>query len=372
MAGIVHKESQVPEALWIDRAEQTAALAATLEGHAAIGLDTEFLRERTFHPRLCLVQIAAGSGVWCIDALSAATLEPLSGVLIAARVAKIIHSARQDLEAYYVSTARLIAPVFDTQIAAACTGMKPQIGYAELVRTLLDVTLAKGQTRTDWARRPLSPAQLAYAADDVRYLEEIAARLTERLRALGREHWMLEDCAALADVRQYAPDPVQAWKRLKGARALSAAERARLRALAAWRERRALERDLPRGWVVSDALLIELAQRGPAQRANLASVPALADLTDADVEAVLAALRAQPEESDLAPLRSGPPSAEEKAAVAHLAERLDARAAELGVSPELLATRGELRALVAGERDVGALAGWRRSVIGEELLGALG
>lgn len=361
----------MPEAVWIDRGGAAAVLAQELAAHDTIGLDTEFLRERTYFPRLCLVQIAAGGGLWCIDALEDGTLEPLAPALTDPGVRKIIHSARQDLEAYSVCTTRLIAPVFDTQIAAACIGMKPQIGYAELVRTLLDVTLSKGQTRTDWSRRPLSAAQLAYAADDVRYLEEIASRLRERLRSLGREQWMLEDCAALTDPRQYSPDPSQAWKRLKGARALAPPVRARLRRLAAWREERALERDLPRGWVLSDALLIELAQRNPADSGALAGLRAPAALDDTAVGAILAALRAAPGDEDLEPARTEPPTPEEKALVARLAQRLDARAAELGVSPELLATRAELRALVAGERDVGALTGWRRTMIGDSLLAAL-
>ncbi|HLW25155.1 MAG TPA: ribonuclease D [Steroidobacteraceae bacterium] len=361
----------MPEAVWIDRGEQVERVAQTLERQQSLAIDTEFLRERTFFPRLCLLQIAASSSVWCIDALRNDTLEPLAGPLAAPNVRKILHSARQDLEAYHVRTSRLITPVFDTQIAAACIGMRPQLGYAELVRTLLEVTLAKGETRTDWSRRPLSDAQLLYAADDVRYLEELAARLGERLRSLGREQWLLEDCAALADPRQYLPDPSQAWKRIKGARALPAVAVARLRCLAAWREQRALDRDLPRGWILSDALLIELAQRGAADRAALPAVRELAELDAGDIDAILEALRAQPQPGDLEPVRRGPPTPEEKAALQRLARRLDERAAELKVSPELLATRAELRTLLAGERDVGVLSGWRRAVIGEKLLEAL-
>jgi len=364
----------VPEALWIERHDDIAALAPALETRATIGVDTEFLRERTYFPRLCVLQIATGEHIYCVDALhGAAALEPLGRALTAARVRKLIHSARQDLEAWYVTTGRLIAPVFDTQIAAACVGLKPQTGYAELVRTLLEVTLPKGQTRTDWSRRPLTPAQLAYAADDVRYLEAVADRLLERLERLGRTAWALEDCAALADARLYAPDPEQAWRRVKRTRALAPPVRARLRALAAWRERRALERDLPRGWVLSDDALIELAQRPPADRSALRAMPPLAELEAAGAAALLEVLTAPLEltAEDLAPPREAPSDAE-KALIARLAATLEARAAELGVSPELLATRAELKALAAGERDLGALRGWRAAVIGEPLLAALG
>src|SRR5579883_1505192 len=191
----------VPEVPWIDQHEDVERLAAALETHGAVGVDTEFLRERTFFPKLCVLQIAAGGRIWCVDALHSRTLEPLARVLTDARSRKLIHSARQDLEAFHVATGQLVAPVFDTQIAAGCIGLKPQIGYAELVRTLLDVQLPKGQTRTDWSRRPLTGAQLAYAADDVRYLEAVSEQLLERLERLGRTAWALEDCAALADAR---------------------------------------------------------------------------------------------------------------------------------------------------------------------------
>ena len=196
----------MPEPIWIDRSDELPSLARTLESYASIGLDTEFLRERTFFPKLCLLQLAAGDSIWCVDTLRVGSLEPLGKALTAATSRKVIHSARQDLEAFYLSVKRVISPVFDTQIAAGCVGLKPQIGYAELVKTLLDVTLPKGQTRTDWSKRPLTRAQLEYAADDVMYLGEIADRLTERLHALGRESWVLQDCLALEDARLYEPD----------------------------------------------------------------------------------------------------------------------------------------------------------------------
>src|ERR1700689_448335 len=205
----------MPEAIWIGRGEPLAPLAHTLSAHASIGLDTEFLRERTFFPKLCLLQLAGGEDVWCVDALRTEGLEALVPPLTIAAPRKVIHAARQDLEAFYLTVRRVVSPVFDTQIAAGCIGLKPQIGYADLVKTLLDVSLSKGQTRTDWSRRPLTAAQLEYAADDVAYLNEIAERLGERLRALGREHWVIEDCRALEDPSLYEPDPADAWKRLR-------------------------------------------------------------------------------------------------------------------------------------------------------------
>ena len=160
----------MPDAIWIDRSEELESLARTLESQPEVGLDTEFLRERTFFPKLCLLQLSAPSGIFCIDTLRVEDLSPLLPLLTNPGTRKLVHAARQDLEALYLSSKRIVAPVFDTQIAAACVGLKPQTGYADLVKTLLDVSLPKGQTRTDWSKRPLSAEQLAYAADDVRYL----------------------------------------------------------------------------------------------------------------------------------------------------------------------------------------------------------
>lgn len=364
----------MPDAIWIDRSGELAALAHTLQTQALIGVDTEFLRERTFFPKLCLLQLAAGGEIWCVDTLRGGSLELLVPCLTDATSRKVIHSARQDLEALYLSIRRVISPVFDTQIAAACTGLKPQIGYAELVKTLLDVTLPKGQTRTDWSKRPLTREQLQYAADDVRFLGEIAERLAERLRVLGREHWVVEDCLALEDPRLYEPDPTQAWMRLRGLKALPPERRVYARVLAVWREKLARERDLPRGWIISDAAILALAEAKPMTRAALAGVHTLPEpLNDGIAESLLEALReaSRAEFHDLEPEQESRPTAEQKALIDRLARLVDAHAAALGVSAEILAPRGELKALAMGERNVQALRGWRRSEIGEKLLAAL-
>jgi ribonuclease D len=365
----------MPDAIWIDQGEPLASLAHTLATHASIGLDTEFLRERTFFPKLCLLQLAAGDAVWCVDALRSGGLETLVPPLTAGAPRKVIHAARQDLEAFYLTVKRVISPVFDTQIAAGCIGLKPQIGYADLVKTLLGVTLAKGQTRTDWSKRPLSAEQLQYAADDVRYLNEIASRLTERLKALGRERWVLEDCAALEDPELYEPDPERAWRRLRNLNQLPPAAQARVRALAVWRERMARERDLPRGWIVDDAGIFKIALANPGTRAALsAALSPPRPMNDGLAEGLLEALRrAPPEEAaDRELARDSRPTPEQRALINRLAAVVDARAADLGVSAEILAPRGELKALAMGEREVPSLAGWRRAEIGERLREALG
>ncbi len=253
----------MPDAIWVDRHDELPALAQTLESQSVIGVVTEFLRERTFFPKLCLLQLAAGGRIWCIDTLRGGSLDQLVPALTAPQTRKVIHAARQDLEAFYLTTKRVISPVFDTQIAAGCIGLKPQVGYAELVKTLLDVTIPKGQTRTDWSKRPLTPEQLEYAADDVLYLGDIAEILTGRLREFGREHWASEDCAALQDPRLYEPEPDQAWGRLRGIGQLGPKPRARAKSLAIWREKLARERDLPRAWIIPDTAIFAVAQANP-------------------------------------------------------------------------------------------------------------
>ncbi len=348
-------------------------LVGSWPADAGLALDTEFVRERTYYPKLCLVQVAAGDSLALIDPLAIADARTLVAALADPRRPKLLHAARQDIEALLPLTGTPLAPVFDTQIAAALLGFASQVGYADLVRQLLGVELAKGHARTDWARRPLSPEQLAYAADDVRYLPQLAALLEERLVASGRRAWMEEESAALTDISLYRVEPAEAWRRLKGLERMKPAAQAALSALARWREERAMARDLPRGWVLPDAALYEIAQARPRTReqlSRLASVPrATADRAAGEILEVLAAASDVPAE----PLADeGPRAAPEQLRILKvLQKRLQAIAEELKLQPEVLATRRDLMALLRGERELPVLSGWRREVIGEPLLAAL-
>ena len=365
----------MPDAIWVDKNDEFPALARTLQSQALIGVDTEFLRERTFFPKLCLLQLAAAGDIWCIDTLRGGSLEQLVPALTATTTRKVIHAARQDLEAFYLRTKRVISPVFDTQIAAGCVGMKPQVGYAELVKTLLDVTISKGQTRTDWSKRPLTREQLEYATDDVLYLGEIAERLNERLKELRRDHWAAEDCAALEDPLLYEPDPATAWERVRGIHQLDPKPRARAKSVAVWREKLARERDLPRAWIISDAALFAVAHANPSSRASLGALhdlpPNFNEVFAADLLKTLQETSSIPV-TDMDPGQESRPTPAQKALIDRLAKIVDARAAALQVSAELLAPRGELKALALGKRDSHALAGWRRQEIGGLLLEELG
>ena len=353
--------------------EDLAELAARIAGARAIALDTEFLRERTYRAELCLVQIASERGPVCVDPLALADLTPLAQPLTAPTPRIVMHASRQDIEVLLPAVG-LVRPVFDTQIAAALAGLPAEIGYAELVRRLLGVELPKAHTRTDWSARPLSPEQLAYALDDVRYLLPLEEHLTAELERLGRSAWLDEELAVLAHASAYAVEPQSAWLRVKGLRGLDG-PRARLaRELAAWRERRAIERNRPRGWILDDASLRELVIAAPRSAAELAQITAVpASVVRHCAAEILASIRAADLPEALPPLGGrGRPDAARSALIKKLGTVQRAVAEELALSPEILATRRDLERLAEGERDsLAPLSGWRRAIIGERLLAAL-
>ena len=352
-----------------------AALAGRVASWPAalpLAVDTEFVRERTYFPKLCLIQAAIAGEIVLVDALAIADGGALARELADDRRPKLLHAARQDIEALLPLTREPLAPVFDTQQAAALLGFPAQVGYAELVRQLLGVELAKGHARTDWARRPLTREQLAYAADDVRYLPALAAALEERLDAAGRRAWLDEESAALRELSLYRVEPDEAWRRLKGLERLDTPALAVARSLAAWRERRAMARDLPRGWVLPDAAILELAAARPQSRDALARVAEVPPGTAARAaEELLAAIAAPVEGSPARDEGAGRPGPDQLRLQKALQKRLAEIAAELVIQPEVLATRRELAALARGERDVPAMRGWRREVVGERLAAAI-
>ncbi|MGH8264619.1 MAG: ribonuclease D [Steroidobacteraceae bacterium] len=357
----------------IASAPRLATLIESLEADARIAVDTEFLRERTYYPRLCLVQLAGARALGLVDALADLPLDALHRFLADRKRTKVLHAAHQDLEIFAHATQAVPGPIFDTQLAASLVGFAPQIGFGDLVRELLGVTLEKGHARTDWTRRPLSAAQLAYARDDVRYLLPLAETLAERLRMAGRTDWFAEDARVAEDLSLYVQHPATAWERLKWIRSLSGKKSAAARGLAAWREERALKLDRPRGWILSDAAISELVDRMPRTRAELDAIAELppAVRTKCGVELIDRIVNA----SDApAPAAGGNErlDPEQMALVQRMAEAIRKCAAQLNLKPEVLATQKELRALARGERDLRALKGWRLAVSGQALLALAG
>jgi ribonuclease D len=349
-----------------------AELAARLDAAAAVGLDTEFLRERTYRAELCLIQVATADYATCVDPLALPELGALVPSLIADRPVKVMHASRQDVEVLFPAIG-LVRPIFDTQIAAALTGLPAQIGYGELVRRTLGTDLAKSHTRTDWSRRPLSPEQVEYALDDVRYLLPLKNQLEEQLDRLGRLGWLAEELGSLADSESFMANPEGAWQRLKGLRGLDAGRMRLARALAAWRERRAIERNRPRGWILEDAVLREIVMRVPRTVEQLQAIPEMAPgVVKHCAEELLSMVGAAEIPSPPPPVALRPrPSPEHTALIKKLAALNQSIAQALGLSPEVLATRRDIEQLAEGGRDVAILQGWRRQIIGEPMLAAL-
>ena len=351
---------------------QLAELAGQLESLQGIGLDTEFLRERTYRAELCLLQLSAPSDAVCVDPLALQDLTPLAHALTATGTVKVMHASRQDLEVLFPAVG-LVRPVFDTQIAASLTGLPAQIGYADLVRRLLDKDLAKSHTRTDWSRRPLSPEQIEYALDDVRYLLPLRSQLEEQLDKLNRREWLAEELAELGEVGAIMMEPDQAWLRIKGLRALDPGRTRLARSIAAWRERRAVERNRPRGWILDDAALREIVMRVPRSMDAMAAIPdmppsLIKHCGDELLECVREAQVPDPAPPIEARQRPDPAKA---ALIRTLGTLNQSIAGELGLSPEVLATRRDMEQLADGRRDVAVLRGWRRAVVGERMLAAL-
>jgi ribonuclease D len=355
--------------------EDTAALArvcADLATAPWVALDTEFTRERTFYARLGLLQLATEDAIACVDPLRV-DLGPLLDVLYDPRLLKILHAGRQDLEVFHDLRGEVLAPVFDTQIAAALLGYADQIGYAALVEAITGVKLAKLHTRANWEARPLTEEQLRYAADDVAYLRDVYRALHARLAETGRLEWQAQECAALINPQLYRGDPETAHQRLGAGNRLNSGAQPLLKALAAWREHTAQTRDRPRAWIVADAVLFEIARAAPA---GLDALRALPGVTAAAVsthgEEILRIVRAQ---RDAAPALIWPAPESATPAQQDLArrvlERVKALAAAQSVSPAVIATRRSVFELIRDRR--GPLTeGWRRELIGAELLAMVG
>ena len=348
--------------------QQTCAELATCDW---IAVDTEFLREKTYYPKLCLVQIATPEVVACIDPLAIDDLTPLFELLYNDRITKVMHAARQDMEIFYHLRGTLPAPVFDTQIAALLLGYADQIGYGNLVKEVLGISLDKLHTRADWSLRPLSAEQIRYAADDVVYLVQVYQQMIGKLTTRGRLDWLTEDFENLTRAELYSNPPAEAWLRVRAANRLKGPALAVLQALAGWREQLAQDRDRPRGWLLRDDILIEIARHLPKSPAALGKIRGLPERTLQKHGTQLLALVAEAREQVPQPLpktgtrlRLGP-SQEALVDVMMAVVRLSG--AENELNPAVLATRKQLEQLVTGDTDIDALHGWRRQLVGERL-----
>lgn len=363
--------SDTPQPQYIDTTEALQAFCNRIAGADWIALDTEFLREKTYFPKLCLLQVATPGVVACIDPLALDDLDPLLDLIFDPGITKVMHAARQDMEIFFQLRGAAPAPVFDTQIAALLLGYPDQIGYGNLVREMLGVSLDKLHTRADWSLRPLSEAQLQYAADDVIYLVQVYQQLQAKLQQLGRLEWLAEDFEQLTSAALYHTHPEQAWLKVKGGNRLKGASLSVLQALAKWREELASSRDRPRGWVLRDDALIEVARHKPVSVAVLGKLHGLNERLVSKSGDELVALVAQAVDSKPKPF----PNAAERlrltpaqdALVDVMLALVRLSGAQHALNPAVLASRKELEKLALGNADTDVMHGWRRKLVGERL-----
>ena len=346
--------------LFIDDTRALAKLLDSISDEEILALDTEFVRERTYYPKLCLVQIATSDVAACVDCLADMPLEPLFDSILADRT-WLLHSARQDLEVLQRHTTKLPSRLIDTQIAAGLLGCAPQIGLGDLLSDVLGVKLDKAYARTNWAKRPLPEAAVHYALDDVRYLPTLWQKLIRELDQRERLAWLEEDCASALSTPPVTPTATL-WSRLKGVGSLNDNARCASLALVEWRETCAQTLDRPRRWVLADDVLLRVAAAEPTDRKALAAVPEMPPrLVERFGDEILGAIAASRTPANMARVRERMEKPRpDKNGLKLLQERARARAQELGIEPEVLATRKELIDILTGATTDGGNTGWRR------------
>lgn len=335
-----------------------------------ITVDTEFIRDKTYFPRLCLVQVAGDKAEGIIDPLAKGLdLAPLFALLQSKKLLKVFHACRQDIEIFYMLTGKIPSPIFDTQVAAAVCGYGESVGYETLVNKIAKKDIDKSSRYTDWSARPLTDKQLSYALSDVTHLRVIYEKLQQQIDKAGRADWIEEEHAYLSDTNLYDTKPEDAWKRLKYGN-MRSRQLAVLRELAAWREKEAREADVPRGHIVKDDGLIELAHTAPTKEADIKGLRRLGkSLPKARLDAILKHVKKaldQPPESypkaekhtRLPPDIAGP--------MELLKMLLKVQSDAEGVSASIIATKDDLESIAMGHKDSPALSGWRYDIFGQK------
>ena len=357
---------------FIDTEEQLLNICPQFAQSEFLAIDTEFFRQTTYYPVLALIQICDGQQIAIIDPLAIDDLSPLMDVLYNPDITKVLHSARQDMEIFYNLNQSLPDALFDTQIAAALLGFGEQIGYASLVKQLLHVELDKSQTRTDWLKRPLTKKQIAYAADDVKYLAQLYPVQKNKLLETGRLSWLDKDFQFLSQQSTYTPSPETVWRKTKGFNKLKKQQLAILKNLAAWREKLAIKQNRPRRRVVSDDILTGLSLNPPADAAELYENSGLnskfLQYNDKDIMLLI-------QQGLQTPVQDCPTlpavirlSQNEEALADCMMAIIHLSANKNHISPHCLCTRKELNVLIRGQRELSVLCGWRKELVGNLLL----
>ncbi|MFZ2311987.1 MAG: ribonuclease D [Methylobacter sp.] len=361
---------------YINTPDQLAKLCEQIKKEPWLALDTEFLREKTYYPKFCLLQIATPEWVACVDPLALPTLDSLFEAIYSPFIVKVFHSCRQDLEIFHQLTGKLPMPVFDTQIAAPLLGFQENPGYAMLVSSLLNVNLNKAHTRADWSKRPLTDAEIEYAADDVIYLCKIYQMMLQKLAELGRADWLERDFAELANPDIYQVTPEKAWLKIKGKNKLTGKQLSIVQTLAEWREKAAQSEDRPKSWLLRDEMLFDIAKLQPETVGELTNVRGINERTVNRYGQELCQLITAAKNRAPMPLnekgRPAKKTQQQEAILDILTALVRIRAEENSLNPIILATRKDLEVLLFNDDDeCPLLHGWRFDMAGRELVGLL-
>lgn len=361
---------------YIDTKEELADFIEHASHCSVLAIDTEFIREKSYYPQLCLLQMAADDQIVVIDPIAIEDISDIRVLLENREIVKLFHAGRQDIEILFRATSVTPAPVFDTQIAAALLGHSHQVGLGSLVSSFCGVSLKKGDSFTDWSRRPLAASQLAYAADDVAYLGEIYTIMKTMLEEKGRLSWLDEDFETLSDPGSYIVDPYSRYKRLKRGNQLNRHQLSAARELAAWREIKAQERDIPRKWVLTDEQIVEACKREPKNIDELFLIRGIREhLPTKDAREVVSLMQkgySLPEQDwpKVEQNNSNEPNVDQSIDLMLALARL--RAKENGIALQTLVSQSELASVARGHlSDVPVMQGWRRAIVGGELLDLL-
>jgi ribonuclease D len=366
---------KTPPVSFIDTPEQLAQFITAVRGSEWLALDTEFLRENTYFPQFCLLQIANDrQQVACIDPLALPSLDPLKGLLFDPALLKVFHAGRQDMEIFYHLWGALPGPVFDTQMAAPLLGMADQVSYAGLIAALMGVTLSKSHTRTDWSSRPLSESQIRYAADDVIYLAAAYPKLRDKLQRLGRQAWLQPEFDSLLQPGLYHNPPEQAWQRLPGVNQLKGRSQDIIQTLAAWREQRAREENIPRNWIVKDEILLNLARLKPTSLDGIRLIRGVDErLLKRHGETLIRLIRRPPVAVQVAASshRTTPKTSARESLLDLLSAVVKLNAEQHAMNHTLLASRKDLEHFLDSPENNKLMEGWRKGMIGDELMAVL-
>ncbi|OQK16313.1 ribonuclease D [Methyloprofundus sedimenti] len=359
------------EIQFVDSVALLQDLCEKMKQESWLAIDTEFLREKTYYPKFCLLQIATLEWVACIDPIALeGQLDELFTIINDPAIIKVLHSCRQDVEIFYQLSGKLPVPVYDTQLVAPLLGFQENTGYAMLVSGFLNINLSKIHTRTDWSQRPLSDEQIQYAADDVIYLAKIYQMMQQKLEVLGREDWLKEDFEQLMNEDLYDIPPENAWLKIRGKNKLTGKQLAIVQVLAEWREQIAKQDDRPKNWILRDELILDMAKLQPV---NLKALSEIRGMNDGFVRRSgkhVCELIAKAQDLPGLKLKNkvnNKKTQQQEAVLDILSGIVRIRADENSLNPVILATRKDLEQLLQDDQESLLLRGWRYSMVGKEL-----